>query len=545
MAGVAAKSGVQFRALVDLRRRLAFRYFKGRRYETFAAIVLPLAMLPVLVVTATGLYAAFTRAPEPWPLEILGAALTALWGTWIVFPVIMGSFSETLDLTKLMVYPLRRRELVSAMVVGTVFDFTTLLTIPIFWSVLAAWSKGGAFPFGLVALMVLWANMVIGYQLVATTLVGLFQSRRFRDFLLVFVSLVALAIWSLHFWVDNVSEQFRAAFESGALDQIRPLDALQWLPPGAVARSLGHAADGHYGPAFGWLAYAAAFVPPLLWLWWRVLVRVTMQGGMLFVMREGRRRRERTHVQDTRPRTGFAVMVAKELRIGWRTPRLRMQLFQGLIMPAVFAWLFLRGEAPEVAFAFAPAVFAFMVVTMAYNNVFGSESHSIATVLISPLRRERIFQAKAAALGSVFAVPYAIGVIVALVLKPGPFTVAGALAGICVFLVVVTVFNFASTFFPWPVPDDAKRGFSTRAGGFQSLLALLVSVFAIGVVMSPVGLPLVAAVIAGKTTPAVVLSLVSVVYGALVFHFGTRGVARTFMSREPEIYEALKPRQEN
>ena len=50
---------------------------------------------------------------------------------------------------------------------------------------------------------------------------------------------------------------------------------------------------------------------------------------------------------------------------------------------------------------------------------------------------------------------------------------------------------------------------------------------------------------ASKATPALVVSLVSVVYGALVFHFGTRGTARFFMSREPEIYQALKPRQES
>lgn len=545
MAGVTAKPGVQFRALVDVRRRLAMRYFKGRKYETFAAIFIPLMFLPILIMTATGLYAAFTHAPEPWPVEILGGALTALWGMWILFPLFMGSFSETLDLTKLMIYPLRRRELVSSMVVGTAFDFTTFLTVPIFWSVLAAWSKGVAFPFGLLALVVLWANMVIGYELVATTLIGVFQSRRFREFLIVFITLVGVAVWSLQFWIDNVSDQFRAAFESGSLSQVRPLDALQWVPPGAVAKAIGLAKSGNYAHAFGWLAYAAVFVPPLLWVWWRVLVRVTMQGGMLFVLKEGKRRRERARVEDTRPQTGFAVLVAKELRIWWRAPRLRMQLFQALIMPIVFTFLFFRGETPGPALAFAPAIFVLMATTMAYNNVLGSESHSIATVLISPLRRERIFQAKAAAFGSVIAIPYVLGVIAALIFIPGPFTVAGAFAGVCVVLIAMTVFNFASTLLPWPMPDDAKRGFGNREGGFQAMVALLLSVLAVGVVISPVGLLLVAAVIGGKTTPAVVVSVVSVAYGALVFYFGTKGVARTFMSREPDIYQALKPRQQS
>jgi hypothetical protein len=545
MAGITAKPGVQFRALVGVRRRLATRYFKGRKHEALAAVFIPLVFLPILIMTATGLYAAFTHAPEPWPIEILGATLTLLWGMWILFPMFMGSFSETLDLTKLMIYPLRRRELVSSMVVGTVFDLTTFLTIPIFWSVLAAWSKGVAFPFGLLALVVLWANMVIGYELVATTLVGVFQSRRFREFVIVFATLLGVTMWSLHFWIDNVSEQFRVAFESGTLSQVRPLDVLQWVPPGAVARAISLAKSGNYAPAFGWLAYAAVFVPPLMWLWWRVLVRVTMQGGMLFVLKEGKRRRERVRVEDTRPQTGFAIMVTKELRIWWRAPRLRMQLFQALLMPIVFAFLFARGETPGEAIAFAPAIFVFMATTMAYNNVLGSESHGIATVLISPLRRERIFQAKAAAFGTVIAIPYVLGVVAALILTPGPLTVAGAFAGICVVLVALTVFNFASTLFPWPMPDDAKRGFGNREGGFQAMVAMVLSVFAVGVVVSPVGLLLVAAAIGGKTTPAIVVSIVSVFYGALVFYFGTKGVARTFMSREPDIYQALKPKQQS
>ena len=55
MARVAASANTQFRTLITLRRRLAFRQFKGRKNEVVAALILPLIFIPILIFAAVGL----------------------------------------------------------------------------------------------------------------------------------------------------------------------------------------------------------------------------------------------------------------------------------------------------------------------------------------------------------------------------------------------------------------------------------------------------------------------------------------------------------
>jgi len=546
VARITASAAVQFRELLAVRRRLAFRQLKGRTSEAVAALLVPLVAIPIAILVAVGLYKAFTHAPEPWPIEILGAVLTALWGSWILFPMIAGSFSDAFDLTKLIVYPIHRRALVGSMFVGTVFDVTSLLTVPIFVSVMAAWARGPLFPFVLLALVVLWANMVVGYQLIATTLVGLFQSRRFRELLIIGGTMFGLTFWAFHFWSDNIGERFREAFQTGGLSELRPLEALQWTPPGAVARAIEQATMGEFAGAFRWLGYATALVLPPLWVWWRVLVRVTMQGGMLFVWK-GRAGKDggtqKSSAKPKTPQTPFGELVSKELRVWWRAPRLRMQMFQALLMPIVFMFLFMRKGISPGALAFAPAMFLLMVSTMGYSNVLGADGAGIATIIMSPIRREKFLRAKVAAFGSIVAVPFLVAVIVALWAAPGPFTVAGLFLGLCIALIATTVYNHSSVLHPYPVPDDSKRRSARSQGGFMAVVAMVVGAIMIGIISSPIWSFVILAVVTDNAIVALSVSFVGVFYSMLIFYFGTKYTARTFMSREQEIYLALKPRQ--
>ena len=62
MAGLTARDGAQFRALIELRRRLSFRRFKGRPQEAAVTIVFLLLALPLpFLIWCT----AILRRPHP------------------------------------------------------------------------------------------------------------------------------------------------------------------------------------------------------------------------------------------------------------------------------------------------------------------------------------------------------------------------------------------------------------------------------------------------------------------------------------------------
>ena len=233
----------------------------------------------------------------------------------------------------------------------------------------------------------------------------------------------------------------------------------------------------------------------------------------------------------------------KELRMSWRSPYVRMQLIQGMIMPVVFAILFLREGVSGKALAFVPAGFLMMVTMMSYTNILGTDGNGIATLLMSPIRRERVFHAKAAAFGAVVGVPFLLAVAFALWAVPGVFTVAGAVAGLGVAMVTIAVFQFTSTLVPYPVSDDAKRGFGRQKGGFMAVVAMFSGLIVASIVSSPVWILMVVSVIAENETAALLTGAAGLVYGAFIYYIGTRQAAKFFMSRESQIYLALKPRQ--
>jgi ABC-2 type transport system permease protein len=482
------------------------------------------------------------NAPAPWRVEILAAATTALWGSWLLSAFIAGSISDVFDLTKLIGYPLHRRALVASMFAGSLLDFATMLTVPVFISLLIVWGKDASLLFAIVALMVLLAHMVTGYQLVATSLSGVFHSRRLRDIVLVLGMLGALLIWSSQFWGGNVVKPIRDAYESGVLSDPSPLDVLQWIPPGAIARAIGDAAQGNVVGAFGWLAYSAAFLPPFLWVWWRAVVRVTVQGGQLFVSRGRVRDGTRVQARARRiPRTPLGALFIKEWKIWWRMPRLRIQMVQCVVMPAVFAFLMLQGGLTAAAMLFTPAVCAGVAAALLQSNVLGAESGGIATLLISPVRRATIVRAKTASFISLIGIPYVIGAVTIIVVAPGVFATSGALSGFSILAVASTVFGYTSTRFPFALPDDARAG-TVRGPNFaHTLLGSLLAVTAILVTASPVLVPLAIAALLNLPALALGTALFGAGYGTLVFFAGTKFVAQTFTDREMEIYKVLKP----
>src|SRR5690606_38521215 len=117
----------------------------------------------------------------PWPGQLLGGVLVALWLIWIAASLLAYRPNEGLHVERLLVYPMRSRDLVAAQVLGTLFDLPTYFMLPLFIAILIGWGTTPALPVVLIALPLSYAHMVLGSQLVLVAVGGILSSRRFRD----------------------------------------------------------------------------------------------------------------------------------------------------------------------------------------------------------------------------------------------------------------------------------------------------------------------------------------------------------------------------
>jgi ABC-2 type transport system permease protein len=102
--------------------------------------------------------------PEPWPGQLLAAVLTGLWLVWIGLPLTTFSLNEGMDITRLLVYPMSRRELVAAMLLGTLFDAPTYIMLPLFLAIIAGWATSPALLLLLPVFVVAFAQMIFSSQ---------------------------------------------------------------------------------------------------------------------------------------------------------------------------------------------------------------------------------------------------------------------------------------------------------------------------------------------------------------------------------------------
>ena len=106
---------------------------------------------------------------------------------------------------------------------------------------------------------------------------SLLRSRRFRDVSIVILSLLGSSCYFINQGVQTLARRVNPR----RLVNFRPLDYLQWLPTGAIARAIERAANADWGLAVLWLLYAGALLMVVTWLWWRLLQRVVTGEGFL------------------------------------------------------------------------------------------------------------------------------------------------------------------------------------------------------------------------------------------------------------------------
>lgn len=541
----------RLKALLRTRARLTLRQFLRERGRIVGLLLSLFLFVPLILGAAVGTAIGYFTLPDPWPAQLLGIVLVALWLAWIALPLVAFNLNEGMDLTRLLVYPIARRDLVAAMILGTLFDYPTYFMLPLFLAILVGWGGTVALPVVLLALLLGYGQMIFSSQLLLAAAGGILSSRRFRDVAIILTALLGSSCYLLQ---QAAAELFSRYISPEQLQTLRPLLLLQWLPPGAAARAIERATAGAWPAALVWLLYATAWTLLLGWIWWRLTLRLVTGGGFLLNLpaRSPRPRAAAAEPAEHPGRRPFAWLPAdvaaltrKELQTAWRTPRRRVALLQGLFMPLALAgFVLFSGGIPD---AFPPWLgltlpfYALFSTWMIAQNSLGWEGQGLSTLLLTPVPRARICRAKGLALGILGLLPILPLGVVMLVLVPSTFTIAGLLAAFAAVLVALGVTGVASVLFPFPVRLEGARTQTRTGGGCVSGLAngLLVPA-AVGILSFPLILPL--GLSYWFELPALSLagSALGILYGLALFWFGTGWAGRLLQQREPEVIEATR-----
>jgi ABC-2 type transport system permease protein len=556
MAGVADRffaafglDGARQRALLKLRLLLTRRQFEREPGKLAGFFLFLVIFGPIVLLLAAGSGFAYLTSPQPWPVQILGIVLSGLWLAWIVLPLFAFRTNEGLDLSRLLIYPLRTRDLVASALIGTAFDGPSYVTLPFFIAAVVGWhTEPHLFVVLLPALLIAYLSMMAGGQLVLTASMGLLRSRRFRDLSIVVISLLG----SSCYFINRLVETWTQAMDAETLAQLEPLRLLRWLPPGACAQAVASAAHGVWLEALLWLGYAAAWLVLLLWMWWKLLLRMTTGASAwappAIEPKPGLRRQppisERVvaAVGSWLPAPAQAMMV-KELKLIWRVPQRRIGLLQSILAPFVLILAVFVGDLgalshlPEWTALGLPAIMFFSAWGLG-TNMLGMESRGLAMLLLTPSPRWQIFAGKGVAYAVMAMIPTAVYAVTLGVTVRSPLIFAGLVAGIGTALAVLGVNMIAAIYFTFPF--DEENTTRQRSGGscVTGMVQVVVIPLAMAVAAAPTMLPLAVVVWLNRSEFAALVALTGVLYAAGFFAWAASYAGRVLGLREAEVLAA-------
>ncbi len=538
------------KALFRLRARLAWRQYVSEPGRIVGLVVFALVLLPLIGGAAVGTTIGYLRLPSPWPAQLLGGVLVLLWGIWLLAPLIMFSLNEGMDMTRLLVYPVTRRDLAVSFVLGTLFDFPTYLMLPIFIAVVIGWAASPALLILPLALLLAYGHMVLTSQLVVTIAGGIFLSRRFRDIIILVLSLLGSSCYLLQNGIRLGIERLNV--DAAQLEAWRPLDTLQWLPPGAAARAIEQASQGDWGSSLLWLGYAAVWLLVIGWAWSRLLMRWLTGEGFLISGAPRVEKPKQTKAKATQDWLAWLPsdlrnLTVKELKSLWRTPQRRVGLIQAFIMPLFLGGIFFVEEAAEFVnspwFNLALPVYGLFMFWILGQNMMGMEGEGLANLFVTPVPRQRIFLAKGAALMLVMGLVLLLLAALLWALGGSWLVVSAFLTSLSLGGASLAVNAILSVLFPVPVnlESSSRRGIHMTGGScLTGLVLTFLAPIGQGLAALPALAPLVLALIFEQSWIALVGLLPAVVYGLLVFWYGTKIAGNLLVNREPEVLAATR-----
>lgn len=547
----------KLRWLFWLRWKLFLRGFARDKTRIITTIILLVFGIPLYGSIAVVTFLGYRFLDYPANAELLFLVLTGVYLFWMALPLLEFTANEGLDVSKLMLFPLTRLELMVSLLFSTLLDIPMFGLILVFIAVVAGWAFSLPVAlFALVAILIFYAQVVGISQLVLAFLMRTLQSRRFRDLSIILVALISSSCYI----VQQIL--FRSIGNGGNITESLAHASfstyLQWFPPGMAARAIQQAYLGNWGASLLWLVVSLGACILVLYLWTVVLERGLSTPEVGGAVRARRPRRARSgeaqalpQAQTTNPgfwqRIGSTQTIAitvKDLIYFWRDPQLKAVLLSSLYIVIVLvigplfnsrnsstAWLTLTFGAPLAAF--------FAMLTLSYNSL-GLERQSLTTLFLFPVPPRRILFGKNLAVAMLGAIELVILELLSAFLAHDwnimwPTLIVG-LAGIGI---VLGCGNITSIFLPQRM-RQIQRGLMAsgssagNAGCTRSLITMLMLLLTM-VLLVPVALALLLPLFFHLQWVWVFSIPAALIYAAAFYLIVTSLVAPHMLSRAPEI----------
>ncbi|MGW4421471.1 hypothetical protein [Streptosporangium sp. NPDC004631] len=465
-------------------------------------------------------------APQDVATDVGTVLLTAFLVGWAVVPLLAFGLDDTLDPSRLSLFPLRAGQLAVGMFAASVTGVWPIATLIIMFGALAGLTSGvGGALLGVVGVLLFFALCIVTSRLVTTALSGVLRTRRGRDVLaisvLFFVVVAQLPNLLLNGGLANHPEALLHEVAS----------VLRWTPSGMVA----HAITGGGPTALAELALLAVLVGVVGWLWIVALRRALVTPD---ASTEGASvRNSRGLLARVLPDGPLAAVAGKELKYARRDPRGRVGWFASIAVTGLMAFSLSRGDgAAGLALAVGPACLGAMMIGLQSANSFGIDGRSLwmNSMVYGTGRAWRTDLAGRHLAVATIATPLLalLAVVAAFLAGDLLWAVPAALAAWGVLGVGLGVGAVTSVLVPYTVPErlNAFTGAAPGQGGV-AFAASMGAMIGGGLLSLPIALP----VLLGVTW----VSVLAVPYGLLVSWGGRRLAGDRGFRRYPEILAAI------
>jgi ABC-2 type transport system permease protein len=410
---------------------------------------------------------------------------------WQLFPVMASAFTENVDSSNLLRFPLTFPTYFLIRIAYGSLDPSTLMGS--FWllgiSIGIACASPPLFVVAVPVLLLFAIFNILLARMFFTWVERWLAQRRTREILGVFFLFMVIGFQSIGPLVRHFGNRSRPAV-SRVVVQALPIERL--LPPGLTGVTIAHSLRGEYRLALGSFALLCAYTLAVLWLL-NLRLRAQFRGENL---------------SEAAART--AAPAAKQpVRLGWNIPgvsgavaavlekeirylsRSGPTLFT-LVMPVVILLIFryssgktdsaggLLGHASDLAFPVGAAYTLLILTNLVYNS-FGADVAGIQFYFVSPVRFREILLGKNLTHSLVLAVEMVlVWAGASLMYRPPPWDILlASLTGVFFALIVnLTVGNLLSIYTPRKV-DLAALG-RQRASQVTALVSLGIQAAVLG-----------------------------------------------------------------
>ncbi len=257
--------------------------------------------------------------------------LSGIFLLWALLPLLQFTVNESLDITKLTIYPVSQAEMMFGLILSTLVDIPTIGLILALAGIAAGWTQSLPQLAGYFVILIITYVATISFsQMILSSFLGLLRTRKWRDISIFLFTFIALSI-SLGFQLLSASAHNFANINTNVISALLNGNLNQWyqfLPPGMASSALNAIYRGDLLSAGLWavglLAYSVLFV----WLWSSILARALVRPEE-FGSAKTRRRKHAIAVSQKSAAgkslipaqiTAFAI---KDLQYLWRDPRFK------------------------------------------------------------------------------------------------------------------------------------------------------------------------------------------------------------------------------